>query len=312
MKLNFQLVILVLLLTSVNSQSIITDRPDQTESAITVEPGILQIESGIINQVDGDGANRFRNLIIPTNLIRYGISNRVELRMVFELDGKKTTINPSYQFALGNLELGAKIGLNKHDDSKINIGLSDPSGINTYQGIGGHSPRYWFNNEIDSYLIDPENFTYTNSCLGSGYTEITIPEHYNGINTFHFEAFDNYNKRSYKSIELNITSKNPEGTIINNFLALPNPFKNNTYFTFQVSDINVLPINLELKIFDLNGNLIKTIKEENIDQNFKTIAWNGTNNANSPISNGTYLAHIESSSSNGQNQVKKIFVTRMK
>ena len=92
MKLNFQffqLVILALFLTSVNSQSIITDRPDQTESAITVEPGILQIESGIINQVDGDGANRFRNLIIPTNLIRYGISNRVELRMVFELDGKK-------------------------------------------------------------------------------------------------------------------------------------------------------------------------------------------------------------------------------
>ena len=126
MKLNFQFfqsVILALLLTPVNSQSIITDRPDQTESAITVEPGILQIESGIINQVNGDGVNRFRNLIIPTNLIRYGISNRVELRMVFELDGKKTTTNPSYQFALGNLELGAKIGLNKHDDSKINIGL---------------------------------------------------------------------------------------------------------------------------------------------------------------------------------------------
>ena len=198
------------------------------------------------------------------------------------------------------------------NNSKINIGLSDPSGINTYQGIGGHSPRYWFNDEIDSYLINLENFTYTNSCLGSGYTEITIPEKYHGLNTLHFEAFDNYNKRSYKSIELNITSINPEETIINNFLALPNPFKNNTYFTFQISNINVLPIDLELKIFDLNGNLIKTIKEENIDENFKTIAWNGTNNANSQISNGTYLVHIESYSRNGQSQVQKIFVTRMK
>ena len=106
---------------------------------------------------------------------------------------------PEITFKNGLLELYNNSII--QNNSKINIGLSDPSGINTYQGIGGHSPRYWFNNEIDSYLIDPENFTYTNSCLGSGFTEITIPEHFHGLNTFHFEAFDNYNKRSYRSID---------------------------------------------------------------------------------------------------------------
>lgn len=126
MKLDFQFfksVILVLLLTSVNSQSIITDRPDQTESAITVEPGILQIESGIINQVDGDGINRLKNIFLPTNLLRYGISNNVELRLVLQLYGEKTTTNSTYQFALGNVEFGTKVVLNRKEDSKVQFAL---------------------------------------------------------------------------------------------------------------------------------------------------------------------------------------------
>ena len=42
-----------------------------------------------MNQVDGYVVNRPRKLIIPTNPIRNGISNLVELRLVFDLDGNK-------------------------------------------------------------------------------------------------------------------------------------------------------------------------------------------------------------------------------
>ena len=62
--------------------------------------------------------NRFKSIVLPTNLLRYGISNNVELRLVLQLDGEKTTTKTSYQFALGNVEFGTKIVLNKKDDPK--------------------------------------------------------------------------------------------------------------------------------------------------------------------------------------------------
>ena len=57
MKSNFKFFLIIFftpLFSPIFSQSIITDRPDQTESAVTVDPGILQIESGLLSQVEGE------------------------------------------------------------------------------------------------------------------------------------------------------------------------------------------------------------------------------------------------------------------
>ena len=105
------------------AQNIITDRPDQTESPITLEKGRLQIESGILNQAEGEGSDALKSLIIPTNLFRYGISNKVELRMVLQLDGIEVYGDETYQFELGHVELGAKTVLNQTEDSKVQIAL---------------------------------------------------------------------------------------------------------------------------------------------------------------------------------------------
>ena len=199
------------------------------------------------------------------------------------------------------------------NNSNLNIQLSDPSGINIYQGIGGHSLRYWFNDEIESNQINPDSFIYNNSCLGSGYLEIAIPEKYKGKNTLHFEVWDNYNNRGYKSIYLNILDINQENKLIDNFLALPNPFKEKTYFSFQVSKPEILPVNLDIKIFNLNGKLIKSIKENNIQQNFKTINWDSTNNQNLKVPNGTYILYVKIISYNSnQTEIQKHIITKVR
>jgi hypothetical protein len=105
------------------SQSIITDRPDQTESAVTLEKGRLQIESGILIQTEGEGANQLNSLAVPTNLFRYGISSKVELRLVLQLDGAEAYGDDTYQYALGNIELGSKIVLNKKEDPTVQWAL---------------------------------------------------------------------------------------------------------------------------------------------------------------------------------------------
>lgn len=105
------------------AQTIITDRPDQTESAVTLEKGRLQIESGILNQAEGEESNRHRTISIPTNLFRYGISKKAELRLVLQLDGFQASEDDAYHFSLGSIELGTKIVLNQTEDPKVQIAL---------------------------------------------------------------------------------------------------------------------------------------------------------------------------------------------
>ena len=54
------------------SQDLITDRPDQTESAVVVGEKKIQIESGILNQENSGGE---KNLSIPTNLFMISFIN---------------------------------------------------------------------------------------------------------------------------------------------------------------------------------------------------------------------------------------------
>lgn len=56
---------------------IVTDRPDQTESAVVIAPGVLQFETGFL-YTSGDDA---RGLTLPTTLIRAGLGHRLELRI---------------------------------------------------------------------------------------------------------------------------------------------------------------------------------------------------------------------------------------
>ena len=126
MKLNFGCFLSILLIfvsDSILSQIIITDRPDQTESPVTLEKGRLQIESGILLQVDGGGNEELKSLLIPTNLFRFGISKKVELRLVLQLEGLQVFNDNAYHYALGNIELGTKIVLNQKENPKVQFAI---------------------------------------------------------------------------------------------------------------------------------------------------------------------------------------------
>ena len=95
------------------SQEIITDRPDQTESAVVVGKNIFQIESGLLNEVDDLGVKFFS---MPTNLFRYGISEKIELRLGLQHINEKN-------YGVGGFEIGSKINLNKGPNSNTKIAL---------------------------------------------------------------------------------------------------------------------------------------------------------------------------------------------
>ena len=87
-------IILILALTTAELwaqklDDIVTDRPDQTESALTIPKGFIQAELGAsIEQIETIktplGNLYIREHSYPAILLRYGISNSVELRLAAE------------------------------------------------------------------------------------------------------------------------------------------------------------------------------------------------------------------------------------
>ncbi len=88
-----------------------TDRPDQTESPYTVPKNWLQFEMGLNLERNESPDNEF---LLPTILAKYGISKRMELRLVTTIRRYKVFQSGGgavYENGVEPLEVGAKIAL---------------------------------------------------------------------------------------------------------------------------------------------------------------------------------------------------------
>lgn len=84
---------------------LVTDRPDQTESAVVVPRGSAQVETGVVYTREGTGT-----LDYPATLLRVGLAERVELRLGYEGWSKELARN-SEAAAFGDGEVGLKLRL---------------------------------------------------------------------------------------------------------------------------------------------------------------------------------------------------------
>jgi hypothetical protein len=68
----------------------------------------------------------------------------------------------------------------------------------------------------------------------------------------------------------------------------PNPFKNETYFTFKLTQI---PDELKIKIFSVAGRLIKVLykKSNELNYDFNRIYWDGRDSQGDHLANGVYF-----------------------
>ncbi len=109
---------------------IVTDRPDQTESAMTVPRGALQIEGGLLWERQGEAQPAIDQYLLPTLLFRYGINSGVELRVLTQYELNE--IGDLSTRGLSAMEIGAKIKLHKGENGVTDIaylpGLIIPTG----------------------------------------------------------------------------------------------------------------------------------------------------------------------------------------
>ena len=96
---------------------LITDRPDQTESSITVPYKALQIETGFLNENGGN----VKSYAYNTTLLRYGLLENLELRLGLEYLADKNTVTNSTVTGLSPLYAGFKVNVREEDGWKPEV-----------------------------------------------------------------------------------------------------------------------------------------------------------------------------------------------
>lgn len=118
----FLLIVMVFIfLNSSNAQSIVTDRPGQTEASSSVPKGHFQIESGILithlDEIQGD-----RRMSLPSSLFRYGLSNTIELRLIHEYAKYDVISEKAENFTISginDLQVGAKVFIVDSENTQV-------------------------------------------------------------------------------------------------------------------------------------------------------------------------------------------------
>ena len=118
-KIHIALLLMIAITFSLKAQTIVTDRPDQTESSSTVSLKSLQIESGILFGNYENGL--IKQTLIPSTLLRYGLTKDIELRFVQQFENIKNDVSYQNDFGISDLEIGAKIQLLKKEDINTEI-----------------------------------------------------------------------------------------------------------------------------------------------------------------------------------------------
>lgn len=125
------------------------------------------------------------------------------------------------------------------------------------------------------------DFTDSNVNLGETYFYKLIDVDFEGVETEH-EAIE---------VKLNIGSENSvsklEYQLLQNF---PNPFNPSTKIGFTIERDNFVT----LKIYNLKGQLIKTLVEKDLAKGLHQISWNGTDESGNSVASGNYIYEIVS------------------
>lgn len=120
---------------------LVTDRPDQTESAVVVPRGLVQLEvGGLVTTPSTVPAGPTRVVTVGTSLLRLGVAPRIELRVGFGGWQHVAADGAPDVRGVSDLEAGAKVALADGDGFRPAIallgGVTLPTGHEAFRAAG--------------------------------------------------------------------------------------------------------------------------------------------------------------------------------
>lgn len=186
--------------------------------------------------------------------------------------------------------LGLEIGPVSPADSMLTINLNTPQqfSVEAYDvNLFVDADFQWYKNDVlqnDSLAIYNTSFNqngnYSIKCVVSN-SEISFTQ------VWHVTAENTSNDDVVQLNKLDILS------------AYPNPFKEFVNLKYQIDRAE----NIQVKIYDIKGHLVKSYSSHQARQGENTFSWNGKNEKNIKLPSGIYLFELKSSSNKSISKV---------
>ena len=155
-------------------------------------------------------------------------------------------------------------------------------------------------------FVDPINGDYhlqeNSPCIDAG--DSTSPKDPDGTRT---DMGAYYFPQEGTTIELEkITSKIVEYGLSQNY---PNPFNPVTTIKYQLSE----PSDVTIRIFNMTGQVVKTIFDEHHSAGYYSILWNGRDDSGKNVASGVYFYQLRAKAANSRKdfvQTRKMVLVR--
>ena len=221
------------------------------------------------------------------NNVAEAIGFRSEVEVSLETDLNDFSGPDITLFTSENREVG--FGDHVEENSNLVLSLYDLSGINL-SGEPGHEIQLTKINSGEIIMLTNQ-FIYNLNDITSGtipldLNEFTFPFHVN------IQCWDNANNSTNKEILLN--SLSGSGLKLFNVYNYPNPFKDDTQFTFEITE----NARVSVSIYTLDGTKLKVIPLEDYPGGYHHVYWDGKDAFGKEISNGVYIYRIKAKGTN--------------
>jgi len=189
--------------------------------------------------------------------------------------------------------------------------IRDSSGINTVGNGIGHDITAILDNKSSTPIILNDYYVADLNTYKSGTLGYPLSAMSDGAHNLTMKVWDVYNNSSEANISFIVVSS--AGFALQHLYNYPNPMRDNTTFTWETNQV-YQPVEVEIRIFTLNGDLLKVLHETIYSQGFRAacITWDGTTNSGSKISSGIYIYRLQLMLEDGtaKYQTSKLVVIR--
>ncbi|MAZ54379.1 MAG: hypothetical protein CMP55_01040 [Flavobacteriales bacterium] len=177
--------------------------------------------------------------------------------------------------------------------------LYDESGINTVGNGIGHDMLAILDEESANPIVLNDFYESDINSFRRGIINYPFNTLSEGKHTLTARVWDVHNNSSQETLEFMVISSN--NLTIQNLLNYPNPVIDYTSFYFDHNQNNE-EMSIVLKILDLNGNIVKEIKDNIIPNGYKygPIQWNGKSDSGAKLKPGVYVFSLFASLKNGE------------
>ena len=191
----------------------------------------------------------------------------------------------------------------------LSVTITDSSGINL-SGEVGHKIVVRVD-ESSSEDLTPF-FNYDLDSYTSGTLEKRLGPFSQGEHHLVIEAWDSFNNLNQQSLSFFVGEEGPAGFELRDVLNWPNPMKDNTYFTYFLTQPAA---EVHLKIFTLTGKQVYSLEGLDTGYGFrsnKTRSWDGRDAMGHELANGVYFFKVIAKSAAGtrSEKVGKLVILR--